>query len=51
LIAKKRRGDHRDRRAVSLFSEIGPGETFTGDIDGESTVRALEMRRDGGISV
>lgn len=29
-----------------MLAEIHLTETFTGDIDGESTVRALEIRRD-----
>lgn len=35
-----------DQTAGPVLSEIRLSETFTGDIDGESPVRALEVRRD-----
>ena len=34
-----------DQTAHPVLAEIHLTETFTGDIDGESTVRALEIRR------
>jgi len=35
-----------DQTAGPVLSEIRLSETFTGDFDGESPVRALEVRRD-----
>jgi hypothetical protein len=35
-----------DQTASPALMEIRLSETFTGDIDGESTVRALQVRRD-----
>src|SRR4051812_13571076 len=35
-----------DQAAGPLLTEVRISETFTGDIEGESTVRALQMRRD-----
>lgn len=35
-----------DQNASPALMEVLLSETFTGDIDGESTVRALEVRRD-----
>jgi Protein of unknown function (DUF3224) len=35
-----------DQSASPTLMEIRISETFTGDIDGESTVRALQVRRD-----
>ena len=35
-----------DQTVGSALTEIRLSETFTGDIDGESTVRALQLQRD-----
>jgi hypothetical protein len=37
-----------DQTAAPALLEIRMSETFTGDIDGESTVRALQVLRDDG---
>lgn len=36
-----------DQTAGPVLSEVRLSETFTGDMDGESPVRALQVRRDG----
>jgi hypothetical protein len=40
-----------DQAVSPALVEIRLSEMFTGDIDGESTVRALQVRRDAGVLV